>query len=151
MTIKVTLEFANAADLVAYFSATALPVEGMPVPANRAERKKKKDSQPEVEQNTGSGASVSLVESGSVTQPSTEGATVVVEGVATTVASSEVQADAAAAPSATIEQVRATLARINETYGILKAKELLTMHGASRISELKPEQYGSFVAAAEKV
>jgi len=150
MTIKVTLEFANAAELVAYFSATALPVEDTPVPANRAERKKKKDvavgnSQPEVEQNTGSGASVF------VGQPSTEGATVVVEGVATTVASSEVQADAADAAAATIEQVRAALARINETHGILKAKELLTMHGASRISELKPEQYGSFVAAAEKV
>lgn len=45
--------------------------------------------------------------------------------------------------SATIEEVRAALAKLSKSKGKERAKEILSKFGVSKVTELAPEQYGA--------
>jgi hypothetical protein len=53
-------------------------------------------------------------------------------------------------PTVTREQVLVALQAVNDNKNFETARELLTKHGANKLSELKPEQYGAFVAACQE-
>ena len=48
-------------------------------------------------------------------------------------------------PQATIEEVRQALTDLRKKYGMDKVKQLLNDCGASKVSELKPEQYAAVI------
>lgn len=55
------------------------------------------------------------------------------------------------APSRTIEEVRAILAKVGKAHGAAKAKEILNAFGASKVTDLKEEFYDAVIIKAEAV
>lgn len=55
------------------------------------------------------------------------------------------------ARTATLEEAAALLKTVNANLGLEKAREILTGLGCSRMSEVKPEQYGALAEACEKL
>jgi hypothetical protein len=57
---------------------------------------------------------------------------------------------AKAASAATFEDVKQALTQVNLKRGLPAAKQILKAAGASRLGEIKPQDYASFIAACEK-
>lgn len=60
-------------------------------------------------------------------------------------------AEAGAEITVSMEEVRAALAKVSKKYGAAKAKEILTSHHATKVSDLAPQFYAAVRKAAEEV
>ena len=61
------------------------------------------------------------------------------------------QEEAAPATEAvTVEEVRAALAKVSRKYGAERAKEILTAHGAAKVTALAPADYAAVKVEAEE-
>lgn len=60
-------------------------------------------------------------------------------------------AEAGAEITVSMEEVRAALAKVSKKHGAAKAKEILTNHHATKVSDLAPQFYAAVRKAAEEV
>ncbi len=60
-------------------------------------------------------------------------------------------AEAGAEITVSMEEVRAALAKVSKKHGTAKAKEILTNHHATKVSDLAPRFYAAVRKAAEEV
>lgn len=71
------------------------------------------------------------------------------ESTATPVPAPEKPAETAPPKAITLEEVRAALAEKSRSGKTVAVKELLTKHGANRLSDVDPAEYAALLAEAE--
>ena len=128
MTIKVTLEFDTADDVVQFFKTQPSPVE-------KAKRVRIARPEAPVEFT----APVGVPDGPKLEVPAPVKA-------APKAANAPVQAIV----SATVDAVRSALREVFNTKGAAAATELLKQFGAARVGEVKPADYDKFIAACGK-